>query len=298
MLNSNFSCLCSLALCTSSTTCLGSCCTGLPSQSWSIYLWQHSRVLISSIGGERGLTFALLFCFFFLVQCYDWLYWKQTIESKKWLSVISYFFRLPETARDCQTTLDWPLKLHWNMDYTAVYRVFLVTWYSEDTHTHKKKITAFLEYRLLQVLLNASLIQSSSNTGYPGQILALWRFSRPDWRKPHVTSSHHETSQVPFLRESSCSPLNDHCSCGVRACITVLSGNQESPEGKRTGKSNLSTIPVCVDLFVCLEDKVTQKKTQKGQGSIKWLIPTWHCTKVKIKWTYIKQNAWPTLIIG
>ena len=139
MLNSNFSCLCSLALCTSSTTCLGSCCTGLPSQSWSIYLWQHSRVLISSIGGERGLTFALLFCFFFLVQCYDWLYWKQTIESKKWLSVISYFFRLPETARDCQTTLDWPLKLHWNMDYTAVYRVFLVTWYSEDTHTDKKK---------------------------------------------------------------------------------------------------------------------------------------------------------------
>lgn len=295
MLNSNFSCLCSLALCTSSTTCLGSCCTGLPSQSWSIYLWQHSRVLISSIGGERGLTFALLFCFFF----FGTVLWLAVLNADYRKQKMAFcHFLLLQAAWDCQTTLDWPLKLHWNMDYTAVYRVFLVTWYSEDTHTHKKKITAFLEYRLLQVLLNASLIQSSSNTGYPGQILALWRFSRPDWRKPQVTSSHHETSQAPFLRESSCSPLNDHCSCGVRACITVLSGNQESPEGKRTGKSNLSTIPVCVDLFVCLEDKVTEKKTQKGQGSIKWLIPTWHCTKVKIKWTYIKQNAWPTLIIG
>jgi len=174
-------------------------------------------------------------------------------------------FLLLQAAWDCQRLPDYSwlaleaaLK-HGLHSSLQSFSSNLILW----RHTHRqKKITAFLEYRLLQVLLNASLIQSSSNTGYPGQILALWRFSRPDWRKPHVTSSHHETSQAPFLRESSYSPLNDHCSCGVRACITVLSGNQKSPEGKRTGKSNLSTIPVCVDLFVCLENKVT-KKTQK-----------------------------------
>lgn len=136
MLNSNFSCLCSLALCTSSTTCLGSCCTGLPSQSWSIYLWQHSHVLISSIGGERGLTFALLFCFFF----FGTVLWLAVLNADYRKQKMAFcHFLLLQAAWDCQTTLDWPLKLHWNMDYTAVYRVFLVTWYSEDTHTHKKK---------------------------------------------------------------------------------------------------------------------------------------------------------------
>lgn len=136
----------------------------------------------------------------------------------------------------------------------------LILW--RHTHTQKK------DHSILGVQITTSAAKCFINSIKQQHRLprtdigSLWRFSRPDWRKPHVTSSHHETSQAPFLRESSYSPLNDHCSCGVRACITVLSGNQKSPEGKRTGKSNLSTIPVCVDLFVCLED-VTKKNTKR-----------------------------------
>lgn len=173
-------------------------------------------------------------------------------------------FLLLQAAWDCQTTLDWPLKLHWNMDYTAVYRVFLVTWYSEDTHTHKKKNHSIFGVQITTSAAKCFINSIKQQHRLPRtDISSLWRFSRPDCRKPQVTSSHHETSQAPFLRESSYSPLNDHCSCGVRACITVLSGNQESPEGKRTGKSNLSTICLC--WFVCLEDKVTEKKHKKDK---------------------------------
>lgn len=144
MLNSNFSCLCSLALCTSSTTCLGSCCTGLPSQSWSIYLWQHSRVLISSIGGERGLTFALLFCFFF----FGTVLWLAVLKADYRKQKMAFcHFLLLQAAWDCQRLPDYSwlaleaaLK-HGLHSSLQSFSSNLILW--RHTHTQKKNHSIF-----------------------------------------------------------------------------------------------------------------------------------------------------------